>query len=101
MLRGAVRFLATGAIALVLCWELGPWVDETEGQGTKETLVTSAFGLRHEPHREEPRGAFVAGDVEWSCFRRRLRPSSPTPPRSCCGVCLDQVTDRSSQVPWW
>ncbi|CAK9053868.1 unnamed protein product [Durusdinium trenchii] len=32
-----------GAIALVLCWELGPWVDETEGQGTKETLVTSTL----------------------------------------------------------
>lgn len=30
-----------GAIALVLCWELGEWVDEIEGSGTKETLVTS------------------------------------------------------------
>ena len=30
-----------GAIALVLCWELGDWVDELEGAGTKETLVTS------------------------------------------------------------
>ena len=25
-----------GAIALVLCWELGDWVDEIEGPGTKE-----------------------------------------------------------------
>ena len=30
-----------GAIALVLCWELGDWVDEIEGSGTKEMLVTS------------------------------------------------------------
>jgi len=32
-----------GAIALVLCWELGDWVDELEGTGTKETLVTSTL----------------------------------------------------------
>ena len=32
-----------GAIALVLCWELGDWVDELEGAGTKETLVTSTL----------------------------------------------------------
>lgn len=32
-----------GAIALVLCWELGDWVDEIEGVGTKEMLVTSTL----------------------------------------------------------
>ena len=32
-----------GAIALVLCWELGAWVDIIEGEGTKETLVTATL----------------------------------------------------------
>ncbi|CAE7838953.1 Slc9a8 [Symbiodinium sp. CCMP2592] len=32
-----------GAIALVLCWELGDWVDETEGPGSKEILITSTL----------------------------------------------------------
>ncbi|CAE7564401.1 Slc9a8, partial [Symbiodinium pilosum] len=32
-----------GAIALVLCWELGDWVDEIEGPGTKEILITSTL----------------------------------------------------------
>ncbi|CAE7551588.1 Slc9a8 [Symbiodinium natans] len=32
-----------GAIALVLCWELGDWVDELEGPGTKEILITSTL----------------------------------------------------------
>jgi len=32
-----------GAIALVLCWELGPWVNELHGPGTKETLITSTL----------------------------------------------------------
>ena len=31
---------------MVLCWEMGSWVDELEGEGTKEMLVTSACGRK-------------------------------------------------------